>query len=116
MPCFPRRAVAGNGRPSFMINAAVAHHLEVLCLVLFFRFRIVKCICHGDTFHGLLHDAVDKRRLRKTRHFQYSWSYIYDVRELASNLSFCLNSAGPMNDGSITCTAPMRGYLFGPLI
>ena len=54
----------GHGRPAFVIDAAVAHHFEVLRLVPLFGFAIVERVCHRDAFDWLLHDTVYERGFR----------------------------------------------------
>ena len=50
VPGQPRRAVPGDGRPALVVDAAVACHLEVLCLAPLGRFGIVERVRHADAF------------------------------------------------------------------
>ena len=53
-----------------MVDAAVAHHLEVLGLVPLGRLSVVERVRHADAFDRALLDAVDEDRLGQARHLQ----------------------------------------------
>ena len=59
----PRRLVPGHRGPAFVVDAAVAEHLEVLGLVPLGRLGVVERVQHADAFDRLLLDAVHRDRL-----------------------------------------------------
>src|SRR5271154_7151031 len=113
---YPRRLVPRHRGPAFVINAAVAEHLEVLCLMRFGSLCIVEGVRHADALDRMLLHSVDEGRLRQTRHLKDGWRDVDHVMELTAELACPLDSLGPMYDRPVTRATPMRGDLLGPLV
>ena len=55
----PGRLVLRHRGPSFVVDAAVAEHLEVLRLAPLRRLWVIERVQHADAFDGALLDAID---------------------------------------------------------
>src|SRR6185503_3221960 len=97
----PRRLVPRHRRPSLVIDAAVAEHLEVLRLVSIGSLGVVERIEHADAFDGPLLHAVDRRRLRKLRRLKDRRRHVDHMMELRSDLALALDPARPVDDGAV---------------
>ena len=112
----PWSLVPGYRGPALVVDTAIAEHLEVLRLMTLCRLRIVKRVQHADAFDGVLLHAVHKEGLGKARCFKDCRCNVDDVVELPPHLTLRVAALRPMNNGSIPCSAPVRSYLFGPLV
>ena len=112
----PRRLVPRHRGPALVVDAAVAEHLEVLCLMLLGRLGIVERVRHADAFDRMLLDSVDEGRLGQAGHFKDGWRNVDHVMELGADFALPLDSLGPVHDRSVARAAPMRGDLLGPLV
>jgi hypothetical protein len=108
--------VPGHRRPSLVVDAAVAEHLEVLRLVPLRRLRVVERVSHADAVQRLLHHAVDHGWRREFSRFEHGRRDVDHVRELMTHLAFRLDTLRPMDDRAVAGPAPVRGDMFGPLI
>ena len=69
--------------PALVVDAAVAEHLEVLCLVPLGRLGVVERVRHADAFDRMLLDSVDEERLGQAGHFKDGRRDVDHVMELA---------------------------------
>src|ERR1700722_8413889 len=95
---YPRRLVSRYRCPALMVDAAVAEHFEVLCLMLLGGLGIVERVTHADAFDRMLLHSVDEGRLGHTCHFQDGWRDVDDVMKLSAELTCALDSLGPVDD------------------
>ena len=65
---------------------------------------------------GLCCDAIDRDRLRQSCRFQKRGSDVDDVVELRAELALAFDPLGPVHDGAVARSAPVRGDLLGPLV
>ena len=112
----PRRAMLRHGRPTLVVDAAIAEHLEVLHVVRVRRLRIRKAGRHADAFERRLRDAVDDGRLGQSGNFEDRLGHVDDVMELAADLTLAFHAVRPVHDRPVARAAPVRGDLLGPLI
>ena len=80
----PWRLMPRHGSPALVVDAAVAEHLKILCLMLLGRFRVIERVSHADAFDRMLLHTVHKNRLGQSGHFQDSRRYVNHVMELAA--------------------------------
>src|SRR5260370_14318199 len=86
----PWRLVSRYRGPALVVDAAVAEHLEVLCLMLLGSLGIVEGVRHADAFDRVLLDSVDEDRLGKAGHFQDGWRDVDHIMELGAEVAFPL--------------------------
>ena len=115
-PKEPWRAVSRHCGPAFVVDAAVAEHLEVLCLVPLGRLGVVERVRHADAFDRVLLDSIDEERFGQPSRLQDGRRHVDHVMELAADFAFRLDSLGPVHDRPVARAAPMRGNLLGPLV
>ena len=112
----PRNAVPGYRRPSLVVDAAVAEHLEVLRFVPVRRFGVVEGVHHAEAFERRLLDAVDDCRMGESGGFEDRRRDVDHMMELAADLAFGLDAVRPMDDRAVPRAAPVRRDLLGPLV
>ena len=112
----PRRSMLRHRRPTLMIDAAIAHHLEILDGMSLGRLRVAEGGRHADALERRLRDPVDEGWLGQSRDVEDRLRHVDDVMELAANLAFSLHALRPMHDHAVARAAPVRGDLFRPLI
>ena len=112
----PRHAVPRHRRPSLVVDAAVAEHLEVLRFVPLGRLGVVEGVEHAEAFDRRLLDAVDDRRMRQARGLEDRRRDVDDVMELAADLALGLDAVRPVHDRAVARAAPVRRDLLGPLV
>ena len=113
----PRRAVhLGAEQPAFVIQRPLAHHLEILGLVLrrclgVFR---VKGIGEARAFDRRLFDAVYRFGRGNAGDFKDSGHHIDDVHELLAQAAFVLDVTRPGYRHVLANAAELRGILLEP--
>ena len=112
----PGYAVPRHRRPSLVIDAAIAEHLEVLRLVPFRRPGVVERIEHADAFERRLLHAVDHGRMRQAGGLEDGRRDVDDMMELAADLALRLDAFRPVHDRAVARAAPVRRDLLGPLV
>ena len=88
--------------PALVVNAPVAEHLEVLCLMPFSSLCVVERVRHADTLDRVLLDSVDEKRFGQTRQFKNGRRNVNHVMELAADFAFPLDPLGPVHLGGGT--------------
>ena len=111
----PRERVPSAGDPAFVVDAAVAEHLEVLRGAALDRLRGVGGVEHGDAVHGPLRDAINGLGLRDPSGFERGRGDIDDMVKLAAHFALRLDALRPVHDHAIARTTEVRGNLLGPL-
>ncbi len=111
----PGRAVLGYGGPSLVVDAAVAHHLEVLGRAPLGGACVVEGIGHADALDRLLLGTVDKAWLGQPSGLKQGGGDVDHVMELAAHLAFGGDASGPVHDQAVAGAAPVRGDLLSPL-
>ena len=106
----------GDGLPAAVVDRAGAEHLEVLRLVPLRCACVVEAVQHADALDGALVHAVDRNRFGQSCRLEDCGRHVDDVMELRADFAFRLDGVGPVHDGAVTCSAPMRRNLLGPLV
>ncbi len=103
--------------PAFVIDGAVAEHLEVLGGVPGGRvgLGLVPGVHHAHAFDGPLFDAVDRIGRRYAGGFEDGRHDIDDMVELVADAAHVLDVAGPGHGHALGRPAEMRRDLLGPL-
>ena len=111
-------SVAGRrGRhPTFMIDGAVAEHLEILRGAPGRRLgvRLVPRIGHAHAVHRTLLDAVDRFGLRNAGRLEDGRRDVDDVVELTADAAHVVDVAGPGHGHALGRSAEVRRHLFHP--
>jgi hypothetical protein len=108
--------VLGDRGPAFVVDAAVAHHLEVLGLTPFGRTGVVERVRHAHSVQRHLLEAVDEVGLREPCHVEHRGGDVDHVVELGADLALGLDAIRPVDDCAIAGAAPVRRHLLGPLV
>ena len=103
----PRHAVPRHRRPSLVVDAAVAEHLEVLRLVPLRRLGVVERVEHADAFDRRLLHAVDDGRMRQAGGLEDGRRDVDHVMELAADLALRLDAVRPVHDRAVARAAPV---------
>src|SRR5262245_34492193 len=98
LPGQPRGAVLGDRRPTVVVDAAIAEHLEVLKGPAARRLGGAERIRHADAFDRALRHAIDHDGLGKTYHLQQCGNDVDDVMPLTADFAFGPDSLWPVND------------------
>ena len=114
--CLPRSAVLGDGRPALKVDAAVAHHLEVLHLVGFRCRGAPQRVQHAHALQWRLRDPVHQCRCGDSGSLQNRGRHVDHMLELVARLALVVQAIWPVHDRAIAGAAPVRRHLFGPLV
>jgi hypothetical protein len=112
----PWDAVNRLSRPAAVINAAVAHQLEVLGVMALVGRGVVERVGEGDALHRYLGDAVDRVGLLDPRELENRGGNIDYVVPLTADLAGAVDLGRPVDDRAVARPAIVRGHLLGPLI
>src|SRR5437667_12800414 len=93
--------------PAIMVNGAVTKHFKVLGGMTVLGLWIIEGISHRRPIERKLLSSVHHLRKRQTHCFQHGRGNIYAVIKLWPDLTFSLDSSGPMHAHSGAGTAAM---------
>ena len=108
--------MARDGRPALVVDAAIAEHLEVLCLARLGSVGVVERVGHADAVQRHLLDAVHERRLGEAGYVEDGRRDVDDVMELAADLAARLEPVRVVHDDAVASPPEVRRHLLGPLI
>ena len=112
----PGRVVLRDRGPALVVNAAIAHDLEVLHVMLLGGLGVVERVEHADPLDRVLLNAVHRNRLRQTGRLEDRRGHVNHVGKLRANLAPGFDALGPVDDGAVARAAPVGGDLLGPLV
>ncbi len=107
LPCLPRCAVLGDGRPALVVDAAIAEHLEVLGFMPICRPRIIERIGHAHAFQRTLQHAIHHQGLRQSGNLENRGGYVDHMMKLRTDLTLGFDTLRPVDDRAISRTAKM---------
>ena len=108
--------MAGDRRPTLVVDPTVADHLEVLGLTAVGGVGVIEQVGHGDAVERLLFEAVDHGRFGKMGHIEHGRGHVDDVVELVADLALGGEPVGPVDDGAVAGAPEVGGDLLGPLV
>ena len=106
----------GDGGPALVVNAAIAHDLEVLHVMLLRGLAVVKRVEHAGPLDRVLLNTIHRNRLRQTGCFEDRRGHVYHVGKLRANLAPGFDTLGPVDNSAVARPAPMGRDLLGPLV
>ncbi|CAB4713163.1 unannotated protein [freshwater metagenome] len=112
----PRRAVLGDGGPAFVVDPAVAVHLEVLRHVLLGRGAVAQARRHRGALDRVLRDAVDRGGVRQSGDLEDRRGDVDDVVPLVPHRAGVGDAGRPVHDEAVAGAAVVGGDLLGPLV